>query len=197
MYVLCKRLRVVLWGKERDFLKRLTVLKLHKGLYSTDRRLARPLVCPPPPAERFTVGQGWVAVHGNLSTTWTQPTSACMLAASLSPAAGMSLLLSVLLAPGPGEVSHPIWAGNRGQTISGALLLTRPLLGCHLTVEHVWRVDKEDKGELNLLPGKLHFRSVESAGMRMLFGSRAHNFLLYICADPTYRTSNSLSIFPQ
>lgn len=44
----------------------------------------------------------------------------------------------------------------------------------------------EDKAELKLLPGKLNFRSVESAGMRMLFGSRAHNFLLYICADPTY-----------
>lgn len=67
----------------------------------------------------------------------------------------------LVLTLGPGVVSHLILAGNRGQTRSGALLLTRPLLGCHLTVEDVWRVDKEDKAKLKLLTGKLSYRSVE------------------------------------
>lgn len=84
-------------------------------------------------------------------------------------------LVLTLECSAPGVLSHPILAGNRGQTRSGAPLLTRPLLDCHLTVEDVWRVDREEKAELKLLPGKLNFRSVESAGMRMLFGSRAHN----------------------
>lgn len=131
MYVLCKRLRVVLCGNERISLRNPQSLSFTKACPLQiavwhDHWYVHRL--PPRGSPSAKVGSPYMETCRQLEPN-RHPRVCWLLLCPQLP-----LECST---PGPGEVNHAILAGNRGQTRSGRLLLTRPLLGCHLTEEDV------------------------------------------------------------